>query len=83
MLRRQPYPIPKTTDNKRQKLAKWLVILVLALAIGVGLAEALHRGTAAFILSVIFSIAVAVWSMLRDVANACSEFIDYIKHQRS
>ncbi len=83
MLRRQPYPIRDVTIHKRKKLAKWIVGLASVLVIGMGLSEALHRGTIAFILSVFYSIAVAVWNMIRDIADACRDFIDYVKHQRS
>ena len=29
------------------------------------------------------SLAIGIWDMLCNIANACSDFIEYVKHQRS
>ena len=60
-----------------------VAFLVIALVLVVGFLELLHRGTAAFILSLLKIAAIAIWNMLCNIAAACREFMEYVNRQRS
>jgi hypothetical protein len=60
-----------------------VLILIVALVLAIGLLELLHRGTTAYIFSLITTVVMAVWDMFRNIAAAFRDFIDWVNHQRS
>ena len=76
---------PETLAAHRKKVNRALRIgiLLAALVIALGLLELVHRGTTAFILSLLQAAVLAVWDMVCSIAAACREFMEYVNRQRS
>jgi len=68
-------PDPLPAHRKRMSLGLRIGILILGLLLAVGLLELLHSGTAAFLLSLIKTVAMAFWSMFCSIAAACRDFM--------
>ena len=76
-------------NPNREIQAHWSAFVVLALAstAGIGIAICLlemgHHGAFDSIFYVPKSLAMGIWTMLCDMANACSDFIGFVKRQSS
>ncbi len=67
--------------------AKEYRMAMLALVIGplvvVGILQAWDHGIIASAARAIESLAVGIWGMLRDLANACGDFLEYVRRMRN
>ncbi len=72
-----------TKAKSRRK--KWITGLAIVLGIGggAGVLEACVPGTMAYLLSMAAALLIAIWGMICDVADACGDFIQYVRRLRS
>jgi hypothetical protein len=88
---RMPYYIVRNDEESielaiRKRRKAWLAILLCALGIGIGIGMRLVASNPRIIAaaqSALMALGIAIWSVLRDIAQACADFMHYVTHTRS
>ncbi len=70
-----PFAEPAPAKNRKMRLA------ILTCALGIGIV--IYPGAVLDLIYILRGLGVAIWAMLRDVASACADFVDYVLKVRS